>query len=138
MAAVRTFLDTGVLIAAFQGQTGEARKALDLLDDPDREFIASTFLKLELIPQPTWHSRQTEIDFYNNYFADVQHYAAASEPLAESALEKAGLHGLEAMDALHVAAASQFGAAEFITTEKLTKPIHRLSSPKVIYLPNWS
>src|SRR6266498_1210640 len=114
MPGLKTFLDAGVLIAACKGQTEDSQRALALLNDPNREFIASTFLKLELLPQPTWHGRQTEIDFFNSYFSSVQHYAAASEPLAESALDKAGADGLEAMDALHVAVASQFGAAEFI------------------------
>ena len=138
MPMVGTFLDAGVLIAAFQGQTEQSQKALAALNDPNREFVASTSLKLELLPQPTWHHRQTEIDFYDGYFTGAQHYAPASESLAASALAMAGVHGLEALDALHVAAASQFGAAEFITTEKLVKPIHRVNAPKIIYLPNYS
>jgi hypothetical protein len=38
------------------------------------------------------------------------------------------------MDALHLAAAHVGGAAELITTEKRSKPIHRSSLVKVVYL----
>jgi predicted nucleic acid-binding protein len=40
--------------------------------------------------------------------------------------EIAGTYGLAAMDALHVAAALQIQADELITTEKPTKPMHRV------------
>ena len=36
------------------------------------------------------------------------------------------------MDALHIAAAISVNADEFITTEKLNKPIHRTKSIKLI------
>ena len=34
-----------------------------LLEDPDREFVAATFLKLELLPQPTFRKRKAELEF---------------------------------------------------------------------------
>jgi len=43
-------------------------------------------------------------------------------------------HGLGAMDALHLAAAHAGGAEEPVTTEKRSKPIHRSSLVKVVYL----
>ena len=46
----RTYLDTSVLIQAVQGMDGD--KTVALLEDPEREFVAATFLKLELLPQP--------------------------------------------------------------------------------------
>ncbi|WP_227789376.1 MULTISPECIES: hypothetical protein [unclassified Nodularia (in: cyanobacteria)] len=41
-------------------------------------------------------------------------------------------YGLAAMDALHVAAALSVSAEEFVTTEKKTKPMFRISSIQVI------
>ena len=38
----RTFLDAGVLIAV-RGQEAEATRALALLEDPERSFVASDF-----------------------------------------------------------------------------------------------
>jgi hypothetical protein len=41
-------------------------------------------------------------------------------------------HGVAAIDALHVAAATSVGADELVTTEKSFKPIHRSNMVKVI------
>jgi len=38
-------------------------KTAALLEDPEREFVAATFLKLELLPQPTFHRRRAELEF---------------------------------------------------------------------------
>ena len=47
----RTFLDAGVLIAAVRGQEEEAARALAILEAPERTFIASDFLKMEVLPK---------------------------------------------------------------------------------------
>jgi predicted nucleic acid-binding protein len=49
----RTFLDASVLIAAARGNDELGTRAMAILDDGDREFVASPFLKLEVLPQPT-------------------------------------------------------------------------------------
>jgi hypothetical protein len=54
-----TYLDSSVLIQAVQGVAGD--KTAGLLEDPEREFVAATFLKLELLPQPTFHKRKTTL-----------------------------------------------------------------------------
>ncbi len=41
-------------------------------------------------------------------------------------------YGLAAMDAVRVAAALQIKADELITTEKLTKPMHRVKEIQII------
>ena len=43
----RTYLDSSVLIQAVQGVDGD--KTLSMFEDPEREFVAATFLKLELL-----------------------------------------------------------------------------------------
>jgi hypothetical protein len=48
----RTFLDAGVLIAAYRGERQLRENALRLLADGDRLFVASVFLELELLPKP--------------------------------------------------------------------------------------
>jgi len=56
MSPKRTFLDTGVLIAAALRTEETALQALQILDDPDREFVSSIFVKLEVLPK-TIYSR---------------------------------------------------------------------------------
>ena len=106
-----------------------------ILDDPNREFVASTFVKLEVLPQPMLNGFQSQVDFFNLFFSDfVSHHCIASDALTESALQVAASTSVGAMDALHIAAAQQFQAVEFITTEKRTKPVYRVNNPRVISL----
>jgi hypothetical protein len=51
-----------------------------------------------------------------------------------AALREASSHGVEAMDALHVAAAASLGVSELVTTEKPSRSIHRARSVKVVTL----
>ena len=67
----KNFVDAGVLIAAARGNDELARRAMEVLDDSDREFVASAFLKLEVIPQPSFNQRRIEVDFMNDFFASV-------------------------------------------------------------------
>ncbi|HXH39143.1 MAG TPA: hypothetical protein VNN08_10990 [Thermoanaerobaculia bacterium] len=43
-----TFVDAGVLIAAARGGNIQAGRAMEISDDPEREFAASPFLLLEV------------------------------------------------------------------------------------------
>lgn len=51
--------------------------------------------------------------------------------LAENLASK---YGLNALDALQIASGISVNAEEFITTEKPTKPLHRVTDIKVISL----
>ena len=132
--ATRTFIDAGVLITAFQGRGPDALKALAVLDDPDREFVASSLLKLELLPQPTFHRRSAELEFFGAFFDAVHQWQTVNEALVTLALREASRLTLDAVDALHVATAQSQAVAEFITTEKFGKPIHKVTAFKVIAL----
>lgn len=56
------------------------------------------------------------------------------ERIVEVAEGVAVQHGLNALDALHVAAAITLGADELVTTEKPAKPIYRVNSVRVVPL----
>ncbi len=129
----RTYLDSSVLIQAVQGVDGQ--KTGELLEG-DRAFVAASFLKLELLPQPTFHKRKAELDFLNAYFRKVVEWVPASEQLLEAALAEAKAIPLSAVDAIHVAAARSLRADEFITAEKPGKPLHKVKGLRVVYLPN--
>jgi predicted nucleic acid-binding protein len=61
--AVRTFLDTSVLIAAHRGKAPQRDPCLAILNDPDRFFIASPFLYLETMPKAVYHRSVAEIEY---------------------------------------------------------------------------
>jgi predicted nucleic acid-binding protein len=127
-----TFVDAGVLIAAARGSSEQAERAMAILDDPAREFAASAFLRLEVLPQAVFNKRGTEVAFYEAFFAAVSRWATDLTQVADAALQEASTFGVEAMDALHIAAAASVGAAELVTTEKPVRSIHRARAVKVV------
>ncbi len=131
----RTFVGAGVLIAAARGQGPIAERALALLEDPDREFVASRFLQLEVLPKAVYHRRQKEAGFYREFFsATVKHWAEDANTLLQAALTIAPELGLAVMDALHVVAAAALNCDEMITTETPGNPIYRNRSVPVVFL----
>jgi predicted nucleic acid-binding protein len=111
---VLTYVDAGVLIAAARGRSLEASRALAVLDDAAREFAASDFLRLEVLPKAIYNQRASGSGLYDRYFRGVRHWAVLCQALLDSARAVAAQHGLAAMDALHVAAAEALGVAEFV------------------------
>lgn len=122
---MRTFIDSGVLITAWRGNPAQRIKALTVIADLNRIFISSPFVKLEVLPKPSWYKNQTELQFYQNFFDSVSEWVEDCDQLADEALRIGSLYGLGGMDALHVAAAIPCQADELITTERATSPILR-------------
>jgi predicted nucleic acid-binding protein len=132
-----TFIDAGVLIAAARGSLGNSPKALSFLDDPDRSFASSAFVRLEVLPKAVFHKKADESTFYEEFFRRVEVWAPLERELLDEALRVATEAGLSALDALHVAAALAVGADELITCEKPDKPVHRVRelTVRTIYTP---
>ena len=130
----KTYVDSGVLIAAFRGQGDPTARAMQILDDPTREFASSIYVKLETLPKAIYHNNVNEISFYQSFFQSVRQWADQLDIIAETAFTQASEFGLKAMDALHIAAAMSIDADEFVTTERSTKPIHRVTAVNVVSL----
>jgi predicted nucleic acid-binding protein len=105
-----------------------------LLEDPGREFVAATFLKLELLSQPTFHRRSRELTFLEEFFSRIVAWEHATEALLADALREAAKVPLSAVDAIHVAAAKRLKADELVTAEKPGKPLHQVKGLKVLFL----
>lgn len=120
-----TYVDSDVLRAVWEGEDGISRHAMEILDDPNRTFASSLFLKLELVPKPRFNKRQDEIEFYQEFFDAVSVWAEIDENLVSAAIEEAGRIDLTPIDALHILSAAAVKADEFVTAEKKTKPFHR-------------
>ena len=129
---MRTYVDAGVLIAAARGVAPIAIKALEILDDPDREFVSSVFLKLEVLPKAMYYKNEDEAAFYSTFFDAVTHWAEPLETIVRDAFNEACGRGLAAVDALHVASAASLSAEELVTTERSEKPIHRTHLVRVV------
>jgi predicted nucleic acid-binding protein len=130
-----TFIDAGVLIAAATLRDpvlGQA--AIAMIDDPNRGFVSSGFLRLEVVPKAAFHRRHDEVAFYERFFASTRFWAPTLDSALARSVANAQRWGLNAIDALHVTAAVDLGAVEFITTERPTTPIHRVTALRVIGL----
>ena len=68
---IRTFIDSGVLIQAVRGEEKLANKALEILEDTNREFASSIFLKMEVLLKAIYNKKSSEVKFYQEYFDAV-------------------------------------------------------------------
>jgi hypothetical protein len=79
---ILTYVDASVLIYAAAKPTAStfARRlrALQVLSDPDREFVASEYLLLEVRPIPTYFNKKREEAFYAKFFSNVTRWADSS------------------------------------------------------------
>ena len=132
MSPKKTYIDSGVLISAFQGTQAVSIRANRILNDENREFASSRFVQLEVLPKAIFNKQQDEAEFYETFFSAVIHWATDLDHIILDAYQIACTYGLAAMDAVHVAAALQLKADELITTEKLTKPMHRVKEIQII------
>jgi predicted nucleic acid-binding protein len=130
---IRTYVDSGLLIAAARGGGELGARALGVLRDSGaREFVSSDYIKLEILPKPIFLGREAEIQFYNAYFSRVSIWLKFDTAHLEAAFEEACRSGLQSYDAIHVAVAAIGGCDELITTEKPTSAIHRTSLIRIV------
>lgn len=132
MILKKTYVDSGVLINAFRGTTEVSLKAIQVLDDPLREFTSSPFVQLETLPKAIYNKQQEEAEFYEAFFAAVTDWASDLEQILKSAAHIARTYGLASMDAIHVAAALSIKVDELVTTERTTKPMYRVTEVKIV------
>jgi hypothetical protein len=126
------YLDSGVLIDAFKGVNSVGERALAVLDNSTYQFASSQFVWLETLPKAIYYQQQAEAEFYESFFEGVSLWATDLEQIVQTGSQIARNYGLAAMDALHIAAAISIEAEEFITTERFTKPMHRVTEIQVV------
>jgi len=124
---IRTFLDAGVLIAAARGGGRIDQRAHAILDDPEREFVTSEYIRMEILPKALYYRQSKEALLYEGFFTIAVQIVPPSVSLMTQAYTEACTFGLSALDALHITAAKVSGAAEFITTEKPTHTLFRVT-----------
>ena len=127
-----TFVDSGVLIAAARGTSEVSAQAMPILDDPQRSFASSEFVRLEVLPKALYNKKTDEAEFYFEFFRAVAHWPNSIDSVVRQAYDIGVGFGLAAFDALHVAAALGSGAEEFVTTEKHNKPLHRATHIRIL------
>jgi len=130
---VRTFLDAGVIIAAACGSKKEKEAALAILEDGDRILITSPFVELEVLPHAEREGTKENVILYRRYFGAADSYNDLGK-MVSLAAEEMRKTRIKMADALHLAAAHLSAADVFVTTEKVTKPMHQNTMVKVVAL----
>ena len=83
----RTYVDSGVLIAAARGSGKLAERALSIISDTEaREFVCSDYVKLEVIPKPTYFGFIAEVNFYESFFSTVATWLPLKKRTRKSSL----------------------------------------------------
>lgn len=134
MSLRRTYVDACVLIAAFQGKDEVSEAAMRILDDPERVFVVTGYLRLETVPKPTYHKKQEEVDFMECFLASAADLIESSPRLTSRAIDFASRYDLGPVDALHISAAVEGGVDEFVTLEKKKKPLPRVGEVPILSL----
>lgn len=129
-SARQLYLDTGVLISAFRGESDLANRAIEVLDDPNACLVVSEYVDLEVLPKPVFHNKAEEAEFMRTII-DASEKIESTNAIREEAFNLACAYGLGALDALHVSAAVAAGVDEIVTSEKSTKPICRVKEVSV-------
>ena len=124
-APILTYADACLLMAAFRKDDARNSRAVAFIKDERRSFIVSDALWLELMPAPLRNKRHNEVAFYERFFARSQH-VPMTDTIMRRARDFAGRYFLDAMDAIHIAYAMEAGADEFVSAERLTKPMFRV------------
>ncbi len=130
----RTYIDANVLIAAFQGDGIISRRAMEVLDDPNRALVVSDFLRLEVLPKPTFHKRKEEVEFMNAVLEMAAENVPCDPSVTKKAIELASDYDVAPMDALHVGATSAAKVDEFVTMEKPSKPVCKIKKMNILSL----
>ncbi len=122
---------TATIEADLRGEDEAYQRAMKVLDDPERSFVSSVYVRLETLPNAVFFNREEEVEACESFFDQVARWVPSSPELSTRAFELACQYGLGAVDALHVAAA-EAADAELVTAEKPTKPMLRVSPPQVV------
>ena len=125
-----TFVDSGVIIAAGSGTKDEVDAAWAILTDPDRELWTSPFVEMEVLPHAERQGTPRALAVYREFFKSARVYNDMEKIVRVAAAELRETN-LGLADALHLAAAHLAGVDEFVTTEKISKPMHRNTLVKV-------
>ncbi len=99
---------------------------MEILDDPERQVIASEAVRLEVMPKSIYEKRQEERAAFDEIFQKSEMLSWKLEVLRK-AYDLACRYGIAALDAIHLAFAVDAQVDEFVTAEKPTKSLFRFN-----------
>lgn len=131
MPRERVYIDSGILILASQSAEGEiADRAIAELDR-DVDFLYSSIVELETLPQPTINNRPEQVRMLREFFEAAERIACDEEAQEIAMREACKKPGLDGADALHVGCAIKGCADELVTKEKAKRTLPQATGIKV-------
>ena len=124
----RTYVDSCVLIAAYQGAQEISGAAMAILDDPDRQFVVSSYLELEVLPKPLFYKRTEEVAFMRQFFEGASACIETSQQIIGDAVELAAKYDLSPVDALHASIARSASVDELAVTYRVMEDANTAAS----------
>lgn len=121
-------------MTAWNGEEPARSNARSLILDPNRLLISCLCVRLELIPKATFNNNNAEVTFYEGLFSTVAEWIPVDDDLIRRAIEIGCIHDVANIDSIHIAAAIAGNADQFVTIEKQTKPMYRVSAANPIHL----
>jgi len=112
-------------------------RAHTILDDPERVFVTSDYIRMEVLPKALYYRQSQEVLLYERFFSRAVQIVPSSTSLMRQAYHRGVYLGLAALDAFHIAAAKFSASEELITSERPTTPLFRVTGIviKTITLP---
>ena len=124
MTAVRFYLDTNILISAFENNDSVAKKLLELFsinENAKSHFLTTSEMTLaEVMVDPLRKRNERLIDLYDNLTignALIHVGTVSREVLWSAAVLRAEHSALRLPDAIHLATAMLFGCSYFLTAD---------------------
>jgi predicted nucleic acid-binding protein len=108
-----------------------SQPALDLLCDPEREFVASLLVRMELLPLA---QNPNEVEFYETYFKQVSIWMAIEPHLVTTAIEEERQSKVAPLDAIQLVLAAAAGCHEFVTADTPGAPVFSTQRVQVVGL----
>src|SRR6185312_15670260 len=127
----RTYIDTCVLIAAYQGTEAASDNAIAIIADKNRTFIVSDILAMECVGPAIRNGFQEQAEYCQEFISRWEH-VPVGDAVTKWALEVFSKHNIQPMDLLHIAVAVNANAEEFVTVEPTTKPFFKIDAPIVL------
>ena len=105
----RTYVDSGVLIAAARGNGKLYERAIAIIIDPSREFVSSEYVRFETVPKPTFFKHEPEVLFFEEFFARATTWFPFDKANLDAAFQESCQFGLGPLDSVHVVIAKLAG-----------------------------
>ncbi|HMV48049.1 MAG TPA: type II toxin-antitoxin system VapC family toxin [Blastocatellia bacterium] len=134
MKRLLTYLDSSCLIAAADFEINRSAKVYDLLREPHRNVLYSSFVTLETLSLAIHYGNKSRENFFRYYLNQCLTISDKLIEILNEARRQSEKYGIVGIDACHIAAAIIGSADEFYTFEKLTRPMFRTKEIKVISL----